>query len=1161
MAHGSVRIQSADAVAADAMLWRWRGNLSLTVVVKISFAMVADAEMEVVPPTSIFTKELHHRNNPARSIRATPDLVPFLRRADVLLTGHAFAPRGDPTEIVPVRLQVVGAEPSIDKTLHVRGELVEGVRKPFESVPLVYERALGGPGWDENPFGLGATSRGLSEPDAAQIIDPTAPRRTAGFGPISSGWPSRKRLLGNQNRRALQQPIWEIADDFDWSYLQTAPRDQQVDYLQGDEQIVLEGVHPELDRIATRLPAVRAAVTVCGLDADPAVHRGLEPKADILRIDADHQACSLVFRCSARVRDEKQLAVVVVKAGLIEHGERVWPEEAPAAAPVPVVAGSIDSVDPSDFVSTLLISDDPEHAPPEAAAPSPLGSKDRPPPPPPDRHAEKPVWLHTADLDDADLPIAPDMPFLRQDLAAAPPRPPGTPIPGAPWSEAEGSPKVSLPIGDRTADLILDDASLAPPHTRTPAGVSTPKPAPARTTDAIRFVYDGPFVAFAFPCQVKPRRDALVVVVKATCAMGPDGPITPLDEPDPPSGNVHVGDDPMHTLLYPDDFAVFKPRADVLLTGHAYARDENQVSTRASFSFGRQPNAFARTIAVFGARTWQSMAVRLWPSEPLAFKKVPLVYERAFGGPGVDANPVGLGKAGDQLPQLEDPADLVESPSDAPAPVCFGGVPPLWHERAQKTGTYDASWRRGRWPYFPADLDWSYFQAAPSAQQLDFLAGDEPFEIVGMHPDHVVLRGSLPRIRARCFAQKTQAAGGTFHEVILRLDTATFDIDAMKAHIVWRGLLEVRDDEASELAEMFVLAEPTSGPRVDIAAARAAYEAARTPWRPQPEPSPPALAPSPPPAFRAPDPPALGKDTRAALAAGATLERRDLSGADLRDADLSGQSLAGCLLKGAMLRGAKLAGADLTDAVLSGADLTDADCKGANVTRADFTSAFLEGASFEGATLTGALFSRARAARARFSDAKGERARFVRTFLGGARFERAQLAGCDFSGARLDGGVFDGAKVASIRLYDATGERVSFKEADMTGARADETRLEKSDFSSITAPGSVWDRAKLSGSTFQDAMLVESGFVKARCERCLFAGADLSEARLGRADLAGASFVRANLMKAQLAMAILSGADLRGANLHGAETHRAKLDRARLEDAIVTGTKLAGGHR
>ncbi|MGK3988439.1 DUF2169 domain-containing protein [Sorangium sp. So ce136] len=333
------QVTPLDGAAATAVAWRSRGQLRVTVIVKATFAFAADAEMPRVEPQPVLPGEVHHGNNPGRSVRLTSDLAPHLDRADVLFTGHAHAPPpGAPVRSLPVRL-VISDEGGVvlDKELLVQD------RAGFQRMPLVYERALRGENDQENFLGVRATGD-PADPEA-NIIDPLQPARAAGFGPIARAWPARKRLLGATPRKALDAPIAELPDAFDWSYFQAAPPDQRVRPLRGGEWIELHGLHPTAPRLRMQLPEARGRARIHGLSAfGVAEGEPLDLTADTLRIDGDEQRCTVVFRGSFPVPDEAALAAVAVVAGVELPGEPLaWPERPPergAAARDPAGAGA-----------------------------------------------------------------------------------------------------------------------------------------------------------------------------------------------------------------------------------------------------------------------------------------------------------------------------------------------------------------------------------------------------------------------------------------------------------------------------------------------------------------------------------------------------------------------------------------------------------------------------------------------------------------------------------------------------------------------------------------------------------------------------------------------------------------------------------------------------
>src|SRR4051812_1755422 len=151
----AVRIFPVGPVAAGAIAWRTQGELTLTLIVKATFNLVPRGDMTLAEPEEIVVAEVHHRDNPMRSIRLSSDLAPRLARADVMLTGHACTPAGRRAPVQPVRLAVYRGQALVDKTLHVHGDRKDGVPQPFDRIPLVYERAFGGIGWQGNPLGVG----------------------------------------------------------------------------------------------------------------------------------------------------------------------------------------------------------------------------------------------------------------------------------------------------------------------------------------------------------------------------------------------------------------------------------------------------------------------------------------------------------------------------------------------------------------------------------------------------------------------------------------------------------------------------------------------------------------------------------------------------------------------------------------------------------------------------------------------------------------------------------------------------------------------------------------------------------------------------------------------------------------------------------------------
>lgn len=502
------------------VVFRLAGKLHVTAVLKATFAFVPGAPMKVIEPEDLFRGELHHRDNPMRSIRATSDVVPYLPRVDVVLTGHARAPTGRAVATHVVRLAVYHGHALLDKTLHVQGDRKGNELVPFDKMPLVYERAIGGIGFRQNPLGTGKAA-GTPPPN---IVHPSDPEIVAGFGPISRALPQRKSLLGGMSASALDQPIPELPAEFDWSYFQSAPADQQIASLQGNEWIVLDGMHHEHPRGSSRLPTARALVVVFGLDPhQPDAPRTLVLRPDILRIDADTFRCSLVSRVVIPLEDERAIHTVRLIGGVETEGAplahlllpppprqrevaRVAIEDEKTAALPEEDDGSID-VDLSTFVIEDAEEDEPEHpfAGTYALAPEDAIAAER----------------------------KPAIPFAASNKPVPPAKPSNLPIPGAPWSavpvDLPAAPHVEEEV-TRALKFTIDLSEVAPVFA--PEAPPPPPPDSTRGMTPPPAVVAPPAMVTAPPIEAAPPP----AVVAPPIEIAPAPTVAPSvpEKPEPP---------------------------------------------------------------------------------------------------------------------------------------------------------------------------------------------------------------------------------------------------------------------------------------------------------------------------------------------------------------------------------------------------------------------------------------------------------------------------------------------------------------------------------------------------------------------------------------------------------------------------------------------------
>lgn len=964
-------------------------------------------------------------------------------------------------------------------------------------------------------------------------------------------------------------------------------------HLTGDEWLEIAD---EWMRVRSGLPNVRglamvgatteAAATAIGASGEE-TFQPLPLVADQILVRPDVGRLSVCWRGRFEIDDSALLDDLTIVGAVSRANERVaWPTPgegvdvgpkrpiAPPPLPQAHGTGMVTLMDSDGLAMTL----DPETI--TAATGRRIDTADPVPP-----------ELRTITLTDdirAEVYASSAAPF---DLAR-----PGTSNPeapaGAPFS-SERAPNVLRPDAGAEATLAPFSGLASRPdlgaaerffkerESEAPRRSAVPK----RITEAIPVANDTALEITYIAWQHRPPQDSLTIVVKGTFELLPGGAASPSEETAPLTGDVD--EEGGASLRYASDFALFKPAADVTLVGHAHARDPKGVrAAEVRFLFGHRNNAFDRRVAVFGSRVWERGVVGLRPGASAPFTKVPLSYEQAFGGMGSAANPVGRGRdaaSGGMLPHLEHPRALIDGARAKPPPACFAPIHPLWEPRSKCLGTYDDSWLKTRWPYYPIDFDWRHFQSAPEGQQLDYLSGDEPFAITGVHPKHAVIEGTLPGLTPRCFmvtSGSTIGAPGAehaFERVVLHLDTVAFDTDAMQVHLVWRGVVLVSDEDAPEIEWLYLAADGAGDDTADTEL----YARFLTHVMP--------LV-----ALEAPSPPAndvgdggglaaemdeVRRETServaglGALAGGPIarmdlpvpqplsaadderLEGGDLAGADLRTRDFSGRDLRGINLQGAILRGSMFTAANLQDALLAGADLRDTVFDAANLIRADLTGANLEGASFVGAAVEDMNASDARGDGASFQLARGPRLVLSRGSWNRSRFEGADLERLDLSGSKFRGARFANARLSMCRLFDADGADSSFNGADVTDALCDGVAMKRADLGGVTAGGSCWEGAELDGCNFLEAMLDDASFVRASLVGADLSACSLRRARMKRVAAARAKLVKSNLEEAQLERGDLSGADLTGANLYGAELWLTNLDAAVLTDAHLARTK------
>jgi hypothetical protein len=297
-------------------------------------------------------------------------------------------------------------------------------------------------------------------------------------------------------------------------------------------------------------------------------------------------------------------------------------------------------------------------------------------------------------------------------------------------------------------------------------------------------------------------RPVVVPVVKATYCIEKSGRLS-LAEHQLPVNLVgeRWGSSEGSSYKYEPESALAKPGTDVALIGSAHARTRGTRELEVGFRLGH----LQKTARVVGDRTWvKRIGGFIVSTDPAPFERMPLTYERAFGGWDrtlSDAarhsfeprNPVGTGfrrargsfEDGIRLPNVEDPRHPLRNFGDTPPPTGFGFTSPDWQPRAALSGTYDDTWMRTRMPALPHDFDRRFFNAgSPGLVSERPLRGDEAVGATNITPTGE-LSFRLPRVPLPSCSVDVRPAGRRTSTTTL--DTVIVDADERLLILLWRG--------------------------------------------------------------------------------------------------------------------------------------------------------------------------------------------------------------------------------------------------------------------------------------------------------------------------------------------------------------------------------------
>lgn len=260
------------------------------------------------------------------------DFADWKPHAEVMLRGTCHTPFGKPLSECPVRFSVG----TFSKLLRIIGRrfwsddnpgAVMSEAAPFTKMPVDYAHAFGGSDYGANPVGRGHTSLELPNVEHAGVVlqnrrDEPGP---AGFGPLNPAWPQRALRIGKEyGPRWKKERAPYYAEDFDWTYFNAAPADQQLDgYLRGDERLVFQNLHPTEQVFETRLPGLRVRAFIKDVKRR---FREVPMSLDTLFVDLDQGKLYLTWRGLDAIETDDKKDVLWALVASEKLGEAPLPE-------------------------------------------------------------------------------------------------------------------------------------------------------------------------------------------------------------------------------------------------------------------------------------------------------------------------------------------------------------------------------------------------------------------------------------------------------------------------------------------------------------------------------------------------------------------------------------------------------------------------------------------------------------------------------------------------------------------------------------------------------------------------------------------------------------------------------------------------------------------
>lgn len=319
--------------AAIALFPDERGIDTLYTLVKASFSFFP--QLSLLPEQPEPQKKDEYSGVPGESaLILASDYHTGKSATDILVTGSAFSPEGQPVRQLDVNFNVA----DLHKTLRIFGDRHwESGRfsppEPFTEMPLVYERAFGGTLLldgvvhrleERNPVGAGFTGDLAADEiigwplpnleNPRQLITNFRDRpEPACFAPVAPHWRPRVTFAGTYDEQWQQNRAPYLPEDYHPRFMNCAPPDQIYSgFLQGGEPVLIRGMHPRGD-LNFSLPRVNLTNRVFAAGQETAAPFVLET----VHLEPNQLKLSLVwrsaFRCDKRSTKIDQISVTMAR--------------------------------------------------------------------------------------------------------------------------------------------------------------------------------------------------------------------------------------------------------------------------------------------------------------------------------------------------------------------------------------------------------------------------------------------------------------------------------------------------------------------------------------------------------------------------------------------------------------------------------------------------------------------------------------------------------------------------------------------------------------------------------------------------------------------------------------------------------------------------------